>query len=79
MAEKTNFEDKINELEEIARELEEGNLNLDESMKKFEDGMKLSKECTNILDQAEQKIMILVNENGDLKEEEYKVGEQKGE
>lgn len=79
MSEKTNFEDKINELEEIARELEDGNLNLDESMKKFEDGMKLSKECTKILDQAEKKIMILVNENGNLKEEEYKVGEQKGE
>lgn len=79
MSEKTNFEDKINELEEIARELEDGNLNLDESIKKFEDGMKLSKECTKILDQAEKKIMILVNENGNLKEEEYKVGEQKGE
>ena len=35
MSEKSNFEDKMNELEQIAKELENGELNLDESMKKF--------------------------------------------
>ncbi len=76
MAEKTNFEDKMKELEEIAQELENGELNLDESMKKFEMGMKLSKECTKILDEAEKKIMILVNDNGELKEEEFKIQDE---
>lgn len=76
MSEKTNFEDKIKELEEIAGELESGGLNLDESMKKFEAGMKLSKECTKILDEAEKKIMILVNDNGELKEEKYENQEE---
>jgi len=71
MAEKTNFEDKIRKLEEIAQELENGNLSLDESMKKFEEGMNISKECTKILDEAEKKIMILVNDNGELREEKY--------
>ncbi len=72
MAEKTNFEDKMKELEKIAQELENGELNLDESMKKFEEGMKLSKECTKILDEAEKKITILISDGGELKEEEYK-------
>ena len=76
MSEKTNFEDKMKELEEIAQELENGELNLDESMKKFEAGMKLSKECTKILDEAEKKIMILVNDNGELKEEAYKIQDE---
>ena len=40
-------------------------------MKKFEEGMYISKECTKILDEAEKKIMILVNDNGDLKEKVY--------
>lgn len=75
MAEKTNFEEKIKALEEIAQELENSNLNLDESMKKFEKGMNLSKECTKILDEAEKKIMILVNDNGELKEEKYNTEE----
>ena len=75
MGEKTNFEDKIKELEEIAQELENGKLNLDESMKKFEKGMKLSKECTEILDKAEKKIMILINDGGEIKEQEYSTQE----
>ena len=75
MLEQTNFENKIKALEEIAQELENGNLNLAESMKKFEEGMKLSKECTEILDEAEKKIMILVNDNGELKEEKYSTEE----
>ena len=71
MAEGTDFESKIKQLEEIAKELENGNLNLDESMRKFEEGMHISKECTKILDEAEKKIMILVNDNGNLNEKEY--------
>ncbi len=73
MAENKKFEEKIEELEEIAKLLENGQLNLDESMKKFEEGMKISKECTKILDEAEKKIMILVNDEGNLKEENYDV------
>lgn len=71
MSDKTNFEDKMKELEKIAEELENGDLNLDESMKKFEEGMKISKECTKILDEAEKKITMLVTEDGKLQEKEY--------
>lgn len=76
MAEGTDFESKIKQLEEIVKELENGNLNLDESMKKFEEGMHISKECTKILDEAEKKIMILVNDNGNLNEQEYVTEEE---
>ena len=55
------FEDKIKELEKIANELEKDDLPLDESVKKFEDGMKISKECKEILDNAEKKITVLIN------------------
>ena len=52
MSVKASFEDKMKELEQIAQELENGDLNLDESMKRFEAGIKISKECTKILDEA---------------------------
>ena len=56
-----NFEDKIKKLEEIANDLESDSLTLDESVKKFEEGMKISKECKEILDNAEKKISVLVD------------------
>lgn len=76
MSGKTNFEDKIKELEQIAQELENGELNLDDSMKKFEEGMKISKECTKILDEAEKKITILIEDNGNLQEQEYETQDE---
>ncbi len=71
MSEKT-FEESLKELESIALELESGNLNLDESIAKFEKGMKLSKVCTEKLDKAEKKINILLkNEDGEFVEENF--------
>ena len=43
-----NFEESMKMLETIVTELENGNLNLDESVKKFEEGMKMAKQCNNI-------------------------------
>lgn len=59
---KVDFEKSIEKLEEIATELESDNLSLDESVKKFEEGMKISKQCKEILDKAEKKITILVGD-----------------
>ena len=67
-----NFETKIEELEKIVTELENGDLNLDESVKKFETGMKISKECSKILENAEKRITILLNDEGNIEEEEFK-------
>lgn len=69
---KENFEDSMKKLETIVTELENGNLNLDESVKKFEEGMKIAKQCNNILEDAEKKITILLEEDGELKEEKFK-------
>lgn len=68
---KENFEESMKKLETIVTELENGNLNLDESVKKFEEGMKVAKQCNNILEDAEKKITILLEEDGELKEEKF--------
>ena len=68
---KENFEESMKTLEEIVSELENGNLNLDESVKKFEEGMKIAKQCNTILENAEKKITILLEKDGELKEEEF--------
>lgn len=71
MSKKGVFEENIEQLEKIANELEKGDLNLDESVAKFEEGMKLSKECTKILEQAEKKISILINNEEEIVEEDF--------
>lgn len=66
-----NFEESMENLEKIVEELEKGDLNLDDSIKKFEEGMKISKQCNEYLENAEKKITVLINENGNIKEEEF--------
>ena len=74
MAEKINFEDTMKKLEEIATQLEKGNLTLDESVEKFEEGMKLSKQSSKTLEEAEKRITILLkNEEGNLEEQNFTV------
>lgn len=60
MSENKSFEEKMISLEEIKKDLEKDNLSLDEAVKKFEEGMKISKECREMLDEAEKKITILL-------------------
>ena len=60
-----NFEDAMKQLEEIAAELEKNDLDLDKAVEKFEAGMKLSKQCSDILESAEKKITILINDGND--------------
>ena len=72
---KKSFESQIENLEKIVAELENGDLSLDESVSKFEEGIKISKECNKTLEEAEKKITILINNDGETKEEEFKVNE----
>ena len=69
--EEMNFEEAMEKLEGIASELENGNLSLDESMEKFEEGMKLSKQCNEIIENAEKKITILLQNEDEIKEENF--------
>lgn len=72
--ENKSFEESLNELEKITTELEKGDLSLDDAISKFESGIKLSKECTEKLENAEKRINILVQkENGELVEEQFEV------
>ena len=69
--EEYSFEDLMEKLEEIACELEKGELNLDESVNKFEEGMEVSKQCSKRLDDAEKRISILLKQGEELVEENF--------
>lgn len=60
-----NFEEALQELERLVSSMEEGELSLEDSMKAFEKGIKLTRECQTALQQAEQKVQILLNESGE--------------
>ncbi len=65
--EKMSFEESITKLEEIVKELEDENISLEESMEKFEMGIKLSSNCLKRLNEAEGKIEELTrSEDGKL-------------
>ena len=66
-----NFEDTMKKLENIANELEKGDLDLDTSVSKFEEGMKLSKKCNEILENADKRISLLINNGVVIKEEDF--------
>ncbi len=65
---KERFEDALNKLEKIVSKLEEGDIPLEESLKLFEEGIRLSRLCNQKLDEAEKKVEILLKgKNGVLR------------
>ncbi len=70
---KIDFEKMFNELEEIVRKMEEGNLKLTESLELFERGVKISKILKKELEKIEHKVELLVNDEqtGELKTEKF--------
>ncbi len=70
---KVDFEKLFNELEEIVKKMEEGNLKLSESLELFERGIKISKILKKELEEIEHKVEVLVkdDETGELKTEEF--------
>lgn len=71
--ENETFEKSLEQLENIANELERGSLSLEKSIEIFEKGIKLSKECSEKLDKAEKRINILVQTENGLAEEKFEV------
>ena len=63
-----NFEKALENLEQLVSSMESGELSLEDSLKAFETGIKLTRECQTALKEAEQKIQILMNEEGDTQE-----------
>jgi len=60
MAAELDFEQAMQKLEQIVQKLEQGNLSLEDSLKMFEEGIRLSRLCTKRLEEAEKKIEILL-------------------
>lgn len=66
---KQNFENSIERIKEIVSLLEEGTSSLDESVKLYEEGAKLTATCYKMLENAEQKIKVVPLPNGDTDNE----------
>jgi len=72
MAVKQTFEKAMKQLEDIVHELESGDLSLENAMKKFEEGIELSKFCSEKLDETEKKITMLTrDQNGNVNESPF--------
>lgn len=61
-----DFEQALDQLEELVEDMEGGDLSLEDSLKAFEQGIKLTRDCQQALTQAEQKVQLLIEENGKL-------------
>ncbi len=70
-----DFEHSLQALESIVSQMEQGDLSLEESLKAFEEGISLTRECQAILSQAEQKVQLLVESDGELKTEPFQIEE----
>ena len=69
---KLDFETNIKRLEEIASKLESGDISIDESLKLFEEGIGILKECNEEIDNAEQRVNVLLSEkDGTVREETF--------
>ncbi|MES0349129.1 MAG: exodeoxyribonuclease VII small subunit [Desulfobacteria bacterium] len=69
---KQTFENAMKRLEAIVQEIESGDLTLDEALKKFQEGVKLSNFCSNKLDETEKKVSILLkDEEGNVREKPF--------
>ena len=60
-----NFEEALEELEALVEQMEDGDLSLEESLAAFEKGVRLARECQDALKHAEQRVQILLKQNGE--------------
>jgi exodeoxyribonuclease VII small subunit len=72
------FEECLQQLEKIVEQLERGDLPLEQSLKLFEDGIRLSNSCRQELETAEGKVEILMKQGAKLTPEPFLEGEEKG-
>lgn len=71
-----NFEAALNELETVIEKMETGQLSLEDSLKSFEQGVNLARTCQKALKEAEQKVQILIEKNGELYTEPFNTEDQ---
>ena len=65
---KKTFEEHLAELEKIVKDLESGNVNLDDAITKYSEAMKLAKECSDKIKSAEELVSKILKENGKLED-----------
>ncbi len=71
MKEKTNLEDDIKKLQKIVEELGSGKLTLGESLKKYEEGIRLAQSCSALLNDAQRKVDLLMKKDGKYSLEKF--------
>jgi len=71
-----NFEQSLEALEDLVKKMESGELPLEESLKAFEEGVSLVRNCQTSLAEAEQRVQILMEENGQAKLTDFKVDDE---
>ena len=70
------FEASIEKLEKLVEKMEDGDLTLEESLKVFEEGVKLTRECQQALVDAEQKVRVLMEECGEVTSTDFEVDDE---
>jgi exodeoxyribonuclease VII small subunit len=75
---KIDFEASLGRLEALVDQMEDGELSLEASLKAFEEGVKLTRECQQALQEAEQKVQVLLEQNGELVTEPFDAEELDG-
>jgi exodeoxyribonuclease VII small subunit len=76
---KEKFEEALERLEDIVRKMEAGDMTLEESLKAFEEGIKLARLCSRKLDEAERRVEILLKQEEELITRPFKVEENDSE
>lgn len=74
--EKQQFEDEMKRLQKIVEELASGKLTLGESLKKYEEGVKLAQVCAQALQDAQRKVELLMKKEGKFSLEKFEEGEE---
>lgn len=70
-----DFESNLAELESLVNQMEQGDLSLEQSLQAFEQGIRLTRECQTTLSQAEQKVQVLIEQNGEVEAIDFETGE----
>jgi exodeoxyribonuclease VII small subunit len=68
---KINFESAIQELENLVEQMEQGDITLEQSLENFERGIELTRACQKALQEAEQKVQILTQKQGEETVEDF--------
>mgnify|MGYP001418037758 FL=1 len=76
MKDKQSFEDDLKKLQKIVEDLASGKLTLGESLKKYEEGIKLAQGCSSLLEEAGRRVESLMKKDGRFVLEKFEEGEE---